>query len=204
MIRTLAFWSAVVGAALLLIMIIAGGAAWPGYSHVRDFISELGATGAPHARLVNFAGFLPVGILMTMFTVLAAFVAPRGALQIAGFACLTLFTATYAVIAFFPCDLGCAPVSPSFSQLMHNLFGLLGYLGAPIGLILLGVAARQWSGGRWLFPLGIICGVVAAVAFAMMLAEPATGGLVQRLLEGAVVVWILACAFTLRRDRASI
>jgi hypothetical protein len=82
---------------------------------------------------------------------------------------------------------------------MHNLSGLGGYLGAPIGLILLGVSSRRWPGGGFLFPLGLVCGVVSLLAFFVMLAETPVGGLVQRVLEGAVAVWILACAFALRR-----
>lgn len=146
MIRPLAFWSAVVGYGLLLVLIVAGGAAWPGYSHVSQFISELGATGAPQARLVNLGGFLPVGVLLTLFAVLSAFLAPRSGPRVAGFLLLALFAVGYLGAAFFPCDVGCRPATPSFSQMMHNLAGLAGYLGAPIGLILLGVAARGWPG----------------------------------------------------------
>lgn len=199
MIRTIAFWAAVLGAGLLLIAIVAGAAAWPGYSHVDDFISELGATGSPHGRLVNLGGFLPVGICLTLFAALAARVAPRSRLRLFGFAGLALFTLSYATIAFFPCDLGCPPASPSLSQTVHNFAGLLGYLGAPIGLVLLAFAARRWPGAALLFPLGLVCAAIAAAGFVLMLVETPVGGVVQRLLEGAIVVWILACAFTLRR-----
>ena len=199
MIRTIAFWSAIVGYLLLAVMIVAGGAAWPGYSHSSQFISELGATGAPHGRLVSLGGFLPVGVCLTAFSILAMFIAPRSGLRIAGFAGLALFSLGYIGAAAFPCDFGCRPETPSFSQMMHNLTGLGGYLGGPIGLILLGVAARRWPGATWLFPLGVACGVVALLAFMAMLAEPPSGGLVQRVLEGAVAVWTLAYAVTLRR-----
>lgn len=199
MIRTIAFWSAVIGYGLLLIMTVAGGAAWPGYSHVSQFISELGATGAPHGRLVSLGGFLPVGIFITLFAVLAAFVSPRGGLRFAGFALLVLFALGYVAAAFYPCDFGCRSVTPSASQMLHNLAGLGGYLGAPIGLILLGVSARGWPVGKLLSPLAFICAAVSFVAFVVMLGEPPIGGLVQRVLEGAVAVWMLACAFTLRR-----
>lgn len=201
LIRTIAFWAAIVGYVLLAILIIAGGAAWPGYSHTGQFISELGATGAPHGRLVSMGGFLPVGMLLTTFAVLAAFVAPLSGLRLAGFAGLALFALGYIGAAFYPCDFGCRPETPSASQMMHNLSGLGGYLGAPVGLILLGFAARRWPGAGWLFPLGLVCGVVSGLAFLVMLAEPPFGGLVQRVLEGAVAIWTLACAATLRPRR---
>lgn len=198
-IRTIAFWSAIVGYILLAGMIIVGGAAWPGYSHISQFISELGSTGAPHARLVNLGGFLPIGILLTLFPVLSAFLAPRSGLRVAGFLLLALFAVGYLAAAFFPCDAGCRPATPSFSQMMHNLAGLGSYLGAPIGLVVLGVAARRWPGATWLSPLAFVCAAVAFVAFVVMLGEPPIGGLVQRVLEASVAVWSLAFAFTLRR-----
>lgn len=199
MIRTIAFWSAVIGYLLLVIMIVAGGAATPGYSHVADFISELGATGAPQARLVNWAGFLPIGICITTFAVAGAFVAPRGGLRYAGFFCLVLFALGYIGAAFYPCDVGCRSAVPSVSQMMHNLTGLVSYLGAPIGLILLGVSAKRWPGAAWLSPLAFVCAAISGVAFIVMLAETPVGGLVQRVLEAAVAIWILACAFAIRR-----
>ena len=152
MIRTIAFRAAVVGYLLLAVMIIAGGAAWPGYSHSSQFISELGVTGAPHGRLISLGGFLPVGVCLTAFSILAMFIAPRSGLRIAGFACLSLFSLGYIGAAAFPCDFGCRPETPSFSQMMHNLTGLGGYLGGPIGLILLGVAARRGASTGPSFP----------------------------------------------------
>jgi hypothetical protein len=201
--RTLAFWSAVLGYGLLLIMIVAGGATWPGYSHVSQFISELGATNAPHARVVNLGGFLPIGVLLSLFAVLSAFLAPRGGLRVAGFLLLALFAVGYLAAAFYPCDAGCRSATPSASQMIHNLAGLGGYLGAPIGLILLGVAARGWPGATWLSPLAFVCAAVSFVAFVVMLGEPPIGGLVQRVLEGSVALWSLAFASTLRRKTAA-
>ncbi|MDP1632453.1 MAG: DUF998 domain-containing protein [Caulobacter sp.] len=197
MIRATAFWAAIIGYLLLAILIVGGGAAWPGYSHSLQFISELGAAGAPHGMLVSLGGFLPIGIFVTLFAVLAAVIEPRGLLRTIGFLCLAVFASGYTVAAFFPCDYGCRPATPSFSQLMHNLFGLGGYIFAPIGLIILGQAARTWPGGRWLSPLGLVCGLVAGGAFFGMGSD--APGLAQRVLEGAVALWILACAFTLRR-----
>lgn len=198
MIRSIAFWSAVLGYLILAVMIVAGGLSWPGYSHYSQYISELGSNGAPYGRLVSLGGFLPVGVLLSLFAVLAIFIPPRGGLRTLGFLFLVLFATGYTGAAFFPCDEGCRSVTPSASQMMHNLFGLLGYIAAPVGLVLLGVSARSWPGGKPLFPLAIVCAALAAGGFLTMIDTP-FGGLSQRILEAAVAVWILACAFTLRR-----
>ncbi len=197
MVRTLAFWSAIIGAGLLVLMTVAGAAAWPGYSHVSQYISELGATGAPHGRLVSLGGFLPVGVLLTTFAVLAALIPPRGVLKTLGCIGLFLFALGYLGAAVFPCDFGCRPETPSGSQMLHMAFGLVGYILAPLTLAVLAVASRKWPGAKGLFPLGLVCAVVAGIAFFSM-ADP-FAGLFQRVLEGSVLLWIVAFAFTLRR-----
>ena len=197
MVRTLAFWSAIIGASLLVLMTVAGAAAWPGYSHVSQYISELGATGAPHGRLVSLGGFLPVGVLLTTFAFLAALIPPRGVLKTLGCIGLFLFALGYLGAAVFPCDFGCRPETPSGSQMLHMAFGLAGYILAPLTLAVLAIASRKWPGAKGLFPLGLVCAVVAGIAFFSM-ADP-FAGLFQRVLEGSVLLWIVAFAFTLRR-----
>lgn len=197
MVRTLAFWSAIIGAGLLVLMTVAGAAAWPGYSHVSQYISELGATGAPHGRLVSLGGFLPIGVLLTTFAVLAALIPPRGVLKTLGCIGLFLFALGYLGAAVFPCDFGCRPEAPSGSQMLHMAFGLAGYILAPLTLAVLAIASRKWPGAKGLFPLGLVCAVVAGIAFFSM-ADP-FAGLFQRVLEGSVLLWTVAFAFTLRR-----
>lgn len=196
-IRTIAFWSALIAYVLLAIMVVAGGAAWPGYSHVSQFISELGATGAPHGRLVSLGGFLPIGLALTLFAVLAIFIEPRGVLRTLGFLGIVMFASGYTVAAFYPCDFGCRPETPSPSQIIHNTAGLFGYLVAAPSLLALAVSSRKWPNAKTLFPLGVVGAVIAGVGF-LTIGSP-IAGLGQRALEGAVAVWILTYAFSLRR-----
>lgn len=201
MIRTLAFWTATIGAGLLVIMTLAGGAAWPGHSHVTQYISELGATGTPHGRLVSLGGFLPIGVLLITFAVLGALIPPRGVLRTLGFVGIALFALGYLGAAFFPCDFGCRPETPSPSQVMHLAFGLAGYILAPLSLTALAIASRKWPGQGWLFPLGLVCALVAGIAFFSMV-DP-LAGLFQRVLEASVLLWIVAFAVSLRRKPAA-
>ena len=57
--RLIAVWTAFAGYALFIGMIVWAGAAWPGYDHLRQFISELGATGAPNGQTFGAAGSRP-------------------------------------------------------------------------------------------------------------------------------------------------
>jgi hypothetical protein len=97
----------------------------PDHSHVRDYISELGETGAPYAGWVNLAGFLPIGLLVLLFIFTASKLMPvdrRSALlsSSVGWA--------YLVASVFPCDPGCpgtclaSPLAKSeFSKLWGDL-----------------------------------------------------------------------------------
>lgn len=188
----------VLGALWLLAMVLIGGAAFEGYDHTSQYISELGATGAPHGWQVSWLGFLPVGLLTTAFAFFAWRAAPKSVLATLGFIGLVLFAIGYIGSTFFPCDFGCRPETPSFSQMMHELLGLAGYLFAPITMLLLALAARGWPNAGWLAILGFVS-AVGALGGLMGLLDAASPfvGLSQRVLEASVVGWIAACALYL-------
>jgi hypothetical protein len=165
----------------------------PAYDPARDFISELGAVGAPNAAIVNAYGFLPPGVLMIAFAILAWAVLPRSWPAFWGFAGIFLFAIGYVGAAFFPCDAGCRPASPSFDHIMHSLTGAPGYFLAPLFMAALAVAARRWPGGGWLSPLAAFGAAVSLAGLVNFLPESETAGLWQRVLEAGVLVWVLAC-----------
>jgi hypothetical protein len=119
-----------------------------------------------------------------------------------GFAGIGIFYGLATVIvSLFPCDAGCGNefASPSLSQLIHNLSGLLTYMIVPLSLILLGIAARRWANGRSISILAFVCGIIAILFVGVL--SPALhspfAGLFQRIIEGSILLWILACAIYL-------
>ena len=105
----------------------------PGYDHLKNFISELGATGAPGAAIMNFAGFLPYGVLMVGF----ALAVHRGIrADVGGWlgpSVLGVYGLAYVGVAMAPCDPGCQAVTPSLHHRMHVLLGDLIFLTAVLG-----------------------------------------------------------------------
>ncbi len=197
----LAMITGVLGAVWLLAMTVVGGATFSGYDHATQFISELGATGAPYGWEISWLGFLPVGLLTCAFSFFACRAAPRSTLSALGFIGVFLFAIGYVGSAFFPCDFGCRPDTPSFSQIMHELLGLAGYLFAPITMLLLALATRGWPGGKWLSVLGYIAAVGALAGLIQIDPHFAYEGAAQRLLEASVVGWIVACSLYLGLQR---
>jgi len=83
--------AALLAAAWEVAMLAIGGATFPGYNHLSQFISELGATGAPRGFEVSWYGFVPIGILMIAFSISAWLAAPRSVLATLGFVGIFLY-----------------------------------------------------------------------------------------------------------------
>lgn len=196
--RTIAFACAVLSLAILVLATIAGGLAYPGYDHLGQYISELGATGAPTGRAVSYA-FIASGLLLAAFWLLCVRLFPRSRLATLGFGLSALNGLGLMFGGIFPCDFECSLTNASSAAILHDVLGGIGYLCGLLGLVLVGLAARNWPGGRNLFHLAIVCGAPAAGA--LWLINPAFEwyGAAQRVLEIALAVWALGVALTVRR-----
>lgn len=188
------------GALAVVLLTVVGGAHFPNYSHASQFISELGADGAPNARLINLAGFLPAGLLIAAFAFFARQSLPRSGATTFGMVGLAFFALGYLVAAFFPCEGDCRPAEPTLSQAIHNLFGLAGYLFAPPSLFALAWQARRWRRATHLAALGFAASGFALLGLLFLSPDFRYVGVAQRILEGSVLLWIMVCALYLARD----
>lgn len=172
------------------------GALWPGYSHVRHYISILGARNAPHAPFVNYLGFLPIGLTTIGFIAASGRSFPQSPRAARGRLLLCAFSAGYVGTAFLPCDPGC-PAFGWITQCAHSLLAVCGYSGAIVGLALLGSAFQLDDGWRSLTVFTWVCAIMLAIGFILMLI-PALApwrGLTQRVAESAMFGWIVVMAF---------
>lgn len=197
MIRHIAFGCAVLSLLVLAGATVAGGVGYPGYDHLTQYISELGATGAPTSRGVGLA-FIVSGALLAAFWLLCAGLFPRGVLSIIGFGLSALNGLGLLLGGVFPCDFECSTADPSVTAILHEVFGGIGYLCGIAGVFVVGIAARNWPQGRGLFGLSLICGIPAGLA--IWLIHPAFEwlGAAQRVVEIALAIWTLAVAMRLR------
>jgi hypothetical membrane protein len=189
---------------VMALTVVVAGALTPGYSHVSQFISELGARGSPQEWGVRLAGFLPSGVLLLAFCWFAYAALPRSSGTTLGLVGLALYAAGYLVAAAYPCDLGCRPDKPSTSQLIHNAGGLLGYLLAPAFLLALARAAHAWPSAARLAVAGYAAAGLALVGLLTLSPTSSTAGLSQRLLEFAVLAWVVYCGRYLAKQGASV
>jgi hypothetical protein len=190
---------AVAGVGLAVALPFVAALGWDGYSHRSQYISELGARGAPNGAAVSVA-FLAVGVL---FAAWGAVTAPRvaGVIGLGTAVAVWLagggLAASYAVSAVARCEPGCPDEDVGAAQAVHNLVSTAGYTLAIAALVVFGLAVRRWP---WA-PARRVGGgglVAAPVLVAMGLAVVAAGdwrGLLQRLLDAGLYAWILAVTY---------
>lgn len=193
--RQLAFVCAIASVLSIAMLAIGGGLATPGYSHVSQFISELGATSAPHEYTVRFVGFLPGGVALLLFCVFAYRALPRSRAFKLALLGLVVYASGYVVAAFFPCDLGCRPKNPSLAQAVHNAVGGLGYLLAPAILFTFAMCSRSWPNSAPMPALGFVAASCALLGLLSLSPSSPYAGLSQRTIEASVLAWVVACGW---------
>ena len=99
----------------------------------------------------------------------------------------------------FPCAFECSLANPTPSAILHDLFGGIGYMAGIAGICLIALAARRWSYGRILYPLGLACGVPAAAAIWLLHPGFEWYGAAQRVIELALAIFAISVAVVVRR-----
>jgi len=191
--------TAAAGIAVVVLGTLLAGMRFPGYSHARQYISELGARGAPDGVWVTWGMFLPAGLLLTAFAWQASRRLPCSVGARMGLAGVALYAFGYLASVPFRCAAGCRADVADLQQALHNLVGGISYLCGAMGLIVLGIAARRWPQARGLVVAGIGGGVLSLFAFGGLSQDFAYAGFAQRLIEGSMLLWIGLCARYLGR-----
>ena len=181
----------VAGPALFVVVTIVSAALRPGYSHLGQFISELGATGTPYAALMNYAGFVPAGLMLAGFGIALAAILPGSRWSIAAAALLALFGAGVAADGIVSCDVGCPQSEGSLENLVHNRIAPVAFLCAIIAAAIVGLDMRRVPAWRRLSRYSLLTSVVA-LGFLLVLAA----SLETRLLTGLWQRFLLATLFS--------
>lgn len=181
----------------LVATVLWGGLVYPEYSHVSQFMSELGASGSLTSTYVNYFGFIPTEILFLLFLTTLVAILPKSKKMMLGVGCLAIYGVSLIGGAVFPCDFQCRPEDASLSHSLHMAFGTIAYFSAVLGVVLLAVNSKQWCVSNVPFYLGVS---VAALVLALLLnLDPDLRfvGLIQRSVELLLYIWYIVFAFYL-------
>jgi hypothetical protein len=192
------------GPALYTVLVVVCGALRPGYSHVGQLISELGARGTTHAGLLNLAGAIPAGALIAGFAAATLSVLRLGRRAILA-GCLFMFYGlgmiTFGIV---PCDPGCPSPGPASTLpgTIHSGVALAASVAAVAGIGLWAWEFRQRPAFRNLSrfsALSSAAGLAFLITFMASLHSRAVIGLWQRLLVGTLFLWCVVVALRLFR-----
>jgi hypothetical membrane protein len=177
----------------------------PGYSPVRQFISELGVPGRPYAPLISI-WFAIGGLLFVAFALGLYRGLPRTRFSWVG----PLLLATYGIFngvgsGVFPCDPGCA--GKTFSGQMHLTVSAIGYVSMVLVPFFVWVSIRndrRWAGYAATTLIFQALGIGIFIWFAVVTgetSEPSSSvsiiGGVQLLLLVVYYVWFMVIAYKL-------
>ena len=199
----LVFWAGILGVTFFGVASILGGFQFDRYNPISQYISETMAIDTPYGKVLRFFGYLPAGVLLTIFSFAGLKKFPSSTPTKIGFWGLGIFYGLATIIiGLFPCDKGCNMEFPSVSQLIHTLTGLLTYLFVPISTVSIGIGLRQSKKHNALSKIAIICGFVSIVFVGILLSNRSTNfaGLYQRIIELTFIIWVVACSIFIKES----
>jgi hypothetical membrane protein len=175
--------------------VILGGALWPQYSHLKDPISLLASSGAPHALLMNVL-FIVYDVVLTLFGLTWWFAERRGRRPLSA-ALVSVIGILGLLMYFFRQD--AAGSDMTATGLGHVILAASMSLLTMAAIVLRGRAELHGRPGAALYSfasLGVVfvTGGLAAVSIAR---HWTYGGVFERVTIGTFLLWVLVEALML-------
>ena len=174
----------------------------PGYNHLHNFISELGATNTTNELIMSFGGFILSGLLFCCFAISLLGHVPKRLIPRLAAALLLIFGIGMMLAGIFACDPGCPEVG-SIESTIHDRVSGITFFSVIIGMSLLGISFRKSVNFSRIWLYTLVSGVLAAVLLFVMISsfESRTfTGLWQRLLLLTIFQWSILTSLHILRN----
>ena len=193
-------WLLLCGVIAPLVVVLFMVIAWlltPGYSHLSETVSQLGANGKPHPEVMN-TGFILFGILVNCFAYGLYRKLGRGRGAKAVWVLLGIFGTGIILSGIFQSDLG-PEMFTSLEDTLHSVFSTIAFFGLQIGMVVF--ARIVYFNPSWhtfaLISLSIaVLNVVLSLVFLLEISNQVEGVL-QRMFYGTSVLWLEMVALRL-------
>jgi len=182
----------IVGPLLFAAVAVVCGALRPGYSHVTQFVSELGETGGSHSALMNLLGFVPAGLLFVAFGVALGHVAPRTASSVVAALLIVVYGLGVTGAGVYSCDPGCPTDNLSRAAALHLALSMTAFVAGIAGMALWAYCFRARRGWRPLWRFSAVSSALALALLVVFLASQPTRSLTgvwQRLFVATLDLW---------------
>ncbi len=200
--------SGVAGPILFAVVVTILGFVGTDYSQVEHLISQLGATGVQYAGVLNI-NFILTGLLLVAFAVGLYRSVGNGRAGMTGSGLVVLAGIGVIGSGVFPEDLYLAVEEATFSEFMHDFFGVVASLAAVIATVIFSRILPRDDVWRRYRPYSLITGVVAfGLLVLASLADPEKeaisalqpwAGLLQRSFLAVCMLWIAVMGLRLFR-----
>lgn len=195
----------ILGISLFAIVATVGPLLIDDYSVVSQYISESFAVNTKYGTYLQYFGYVPSGVLTTIFCLSAPRFFPKSRLIKAGFFGLAIFYGLGTVlVGLFPCDAGCPTnlMVSSTSQLIHNAVASLTYIFFPICLLGIGMGLKKFEGFSRLHEIGITTAIISGIFIFALFSNPDSGyrGILQRIIETSIIVFMVSSALNIGKD----
>ena len=198
------FQYGILGASFFMVTTILAGFQFENYSHCSQLISESYAIDSPYGIYLRIFGFIPSGLFIFLFSIHASRIFNASKKVKLGLSLFGIFYGLATVlVSIFPCDAGCNKelIDPSTSQLIHNTTGLFTYLIVPVSILLIGSGLKTEKKYGYLSKLSLTFGMLSflfVVIFFGALSSPFIG-LIQRVTEGTILLWMILFAIETKK-----
>lgn len=182
----------IAGPILFALVVAIAAAMRPDYSHIHQFISELGAIGSPHAAIMNYVGFVPAGLLVASSGLALSRVLPREPLIFVCSGLVMLFGLGVATSGVVSCDPGCPQDGGSLQNAIHNRIAPAAFLCLIVAAGILAARFRtlqSWGSLAKYSAASALLGLLLLVALASTLETRNMTGMWQRLLLLVLFSW---------------
>ena len=195
----------ILGVSLFAIAAIVGPLLIDDYSVVSQYISESFASDTEYGWYLQYFGYVPSGILITIFCFSAPKYFPSSKLIVAGFFGLALFYGLGTLlVGFFPCDAGCPTnvLDSSLSQLIHNAMGSLTYIFLPISIIAIGLGLKKFEGYSKLSQIAMATAIISGIFIFILFSNPESDyrGVLQRIIETSFITFMVSSALRIGKS----
>ena len=201
------FYTGISGVVLFVVAALAGTILIKDYNPVTQFISESYAKDAPYGLPIRIFGFIPSGILLTLFSFLSysRFLKEHSECREATglgvfYGIGTIITGIFPYDSYLNNDFSKVA---SLAQHIHNLTGFLTYVFAPLSIFSIGLGLRKSSSEDKLANFSIFSSVLLMMLVFILFSGvlSAFTGLLQRIIESIFLLWFVVCAFRIKAQQ---
>jgi len=183
----------VAGPVAFFLAVTAGGALRSEYSHVNQYISELGETGGEFAWLMNYFGFMLSATLMLIFVLVFRRKFRRTAATMLGTLLLAVFAVCVFLAGVFSCDMGCPATGRSPEQKLHDSVSVIAFLVFVLAVVFWGSHFLRLAAWKRFGQYSMMTAGVSVILLGAMIQSEVSRsgtGLYQRLFLGVLFLWL--------------